>query len=230
MAGPRRREGRAPLGRRRGYNGDGEGRASPVVVGRSTREVRWPQALVRFVRLVNQGHYWAAHEALEQGWRQNRSDFFHGLIVYASAFVHARRGNPRGVLLQLAKVGAYLGRYPPAYLGVDVAAVLRHANETAARVREAGMPERQALWAAISWPRLALDASRCLGTEPELAPAGSDPGAPEKPAGTDGGPTPVGGEAGEERVACPRCGRRARYVGACLRCDHCGFQGACGQD
>lgn len=218
--------------RRRGYNGDRGGRARPVVEG-SRREPSWPEPLVRFVQLVNEGCYWAAHEALEQGWRQNRSDFFHGLIVYASAFVHAWRGNPRGVLLQLGKVGGYLRRYPPAYLGVDVEAVLRHADETAARVQEAGMPEGAALWAAIRWPRLTLDPARLLGSEGELAAAATHAGAPGEPEVTDGGPTLAGGEAraeaGEERVACPRCGRRARYVGACLRCEHCGFQGACGE-
>ena len=133
--------------------------------------IRWPEALVRFVELVNAGRYWHAHEALEEAWRANRSDFYHGLIIYASAFVHAQRGNPRGVLLQMGKVPRYLARYPDAYLGLDVAAILRHAEETCRRVREAGMPEGERLRAVVPWPTLTLDPARRSGQEPELTTA-----------------------------------------------------------
>ena len=134
----------------------------------------WPPALVEFVRLFNEGRYWHAHEALEQAWREGKSPFYQGLIIYASAFVHAQRGNPRGVVLQLQKVPRYLQRYPAAYLGVDVEGILRHAGELIEEVRRAGMPEGEALRQLIRWPRLELDAARCRGDEGELRPpAGS---------------------------------------------------------
>ncbi|HEY8425136.1 MAG TPA: DUF309 domain-containing protein [Limnochordales bacterium] len=133
--------------------------------------IRWPPSLVRFVELVNAGRFWHAHEALEEAWRVNKSDFYHGLIIYASAYVHAQRGNPRGVVLQMAKVPRYLSRYPAAYLGFDVAAILRDVEETRQLVQRAGMPEGDALRAVIRWPSLALDPARCSGAEPELTTA-----------------------------------------------------------
>lgn len=50
--------------------------------------------------------------------------------------------------------------------------------------------------------------------------------------GLEGSAVPrlVPGHPGDEGVECPRCGQPARYVGACFRCDHCGFKSACGQD
>ena len=133
--------------------------------------IRWPPSLVRFVELVNAGRFWHAHEALEEAWRVNKSDFYHGLIIYASAYVHAQRGNPRGVVLQMAKVPRYLSGYPAAYLGFDVAAILRDVEETRQLVQRAGMPEGDALRAVIRWPSLALDPARCSGEEPELTTA-----------------------------------------------------------
>src|SRR5690606_27554421 len=61
---------------------------------------------------------------LEESWRALRSDFYQGLIIYASAFVHAQRGNPTGVRKQLAKVQRRLPPYRPHYLGIDVDEVL----------------------------------------------------------------------------------------------------------
>lgn len=131
--------------------------------------MQWPAALVRFVELLNAGRYWHAHEALEEAWRANRSDFYHGLIIYASAFVHARRGNPRGVILQLEKVPRYLARYPDSYLGLSVREILEHGEQTRDQVKHAGMPEADALRALIRWPVLRLDPARRSGTEPELS-------------------------------------------------------------
>lgn len=121
-------------------------------------------ALSRFVELFDAGRYWEAHEALEQAWRTTRSDFFHGLIIYASAFVHARRGNPRGVVRQLAKVTRYLAGYTPSHMGIDVAAILRDVEVTAARVHAAGMPEGPALASLIDWPKLGSPARRGAAT------------------------------------------------------------------
>ena len=135
----------------------------------------WPPALVAFVRLFNERRYWHAHEALEEAWRENKSRFYQGLIIYASAFVHAQRGNPRGVVLQLQKVPRYLQGYPPAYLGLDVEGILRHAGELIDAVQQAGMPEGEALGRLVTWPTLQLDAGRRRGDEAELRPpAGSE--------------------------------------------------------
>jgi hypothetical protein len=88
---------------------------------------RIPDALCEFAALFNRGEFWESHEVLETPWRQARSGFLQGLILVASAWVHVRRGNPRGILAQLRKAERRLSPYRPAYQGVDVDALLAHA-------------------------------------------------------------------------------------------------------
>jgi len=131
-----------------------------------------PPALVRFAELVNRGRYWESHEVLEEAWRRTGSAFYQGLILYASAFVHARRGNPHGIVAQVEKAEGALAPYAPSYLGVDVQALLRHARDTRRRVefarstREADC--RRDWGEVVEWPRLELDPGRVRGDEPEL--------------------------------------------------------------
>jgi hypothetical protein len=118
-----------------------------------------PPGLERFVTLFNAGAYWDSHEALEAAWRLGRSPFYHGMILYASALVHAQRGNAHGVRAQLVKAEARLAPYRPAYLGIDVDGVFAHAE----RVRRA-----VADGAAVPPHTLALEPALVRGTEPEL--------------------------------------------------------------
>lgn len=129
----------------------------------------FPREYLQFVRLFNDGKYWESHEVLEGPWRLNRSPFFRGMIIYASAFVHAQRGNPRGVLKQLRKAQRYLERYRPYYMGVDVDRVLAHAGDCLALVTVPDPPQGEALQQAVEFPQLKLDASYVRGDEPELA-------------------------------------------------------------
>jgi predicted metal-dependent hydrolase len=126
----------------------------------------FPLPLTRFVRLFNAAHYWDSHEELEGAWREGHSDFYQGLILYASAFVHVARGNAHGVRAQLRKAEARLGRYRPVYLGVDVELLLDAAG--AARDALAGGRSPKA-------PVLVLDRARVRGTEPELRPRAAGP-------------------------------------------------------
>ncbi len=96
-----------------------------------------PPAYAAFLECFAAGAYWDAHERLEGCWRGNRSGFYKGLILLASAFVHAGRGNRHGVEAQLGKAARELAPYAPAYLGQDVNALL----ELCARARSlAGAP------------------------------------------------------------------------------------------
>jgi len=134
-----------------------------------------PAPLVRFAGLVDGGRYWESHEVLEEAWRRTGSAFYQGLILYASAFVHARRGTPHGIVAQLDKAEEILASYPPAYLGVDVEALLRHARDTRRRVqarRSTREADRGTDWGeVVEWPRLDLDPGRVRGDEPELGGA-----------------------------------------------------------
>jgi len=126
------------------------------------------EPLREFVRLVNEGAYWESHEILEAPWRDRGSDFYQGLILYASAFVHVDRGNPHGIRAQLRKALERLSPYPETYLGVDVEGIRRHARkvrETVGALEDAS-PERW--WSVIERPHLSLAPEDVRGTEPEL--------------------------------------------------------------
>lgn len=142
-----------------------------------------PEPLVRFVRLVNRGEYWESHEVLEDAWRREGSVFYHGLILYASAFVHARRGNPHGIRAQLAKAEEALAGHPSPYLGVDVDALRDHVRRTRRRVeaRSRGRTaDREVDWTeVVELPHLELSAGRIRGDEPELEGGGRPE--PERP-------------------------------------------------
>lgn len=131
-----------------------------------------PEPLVRFVGLVNRGRYWESHEVLEEAWRDEGSAFYHGLILYASAFVHARRGTPHGIRAQLAKAEEALAGHPSPYLGLDVEALLEHARRTRRRVEERSRgraEDREVDWSeVVELPRLDLSRDHVRGDEPEL--------------------------------------------------------------
>ncbi|MEJ2678924.1 MAG: DUF309 domain-containing protein [Gemmatimonadota bacterium] len=120
--------------------------------------------LARFLDLFREGRYWASHEALEGAWRENRSRFYKGLILYASAFVHAGRGNTHGLRAQLRKATQHLQPYRPAYLGFDVTAILKHARQCLDGAEDEEDVTR------LPPPALDWDPRRVRGDEQELAP------------------------------------------------------------
>ena len=137
-----------------------------------------PAPLLAFLDLYGRGEYWESHEVLEGPWRETGSDFYQGLILYASAWVHWTRENAHGVDAQLRKTLERLGGYPDAYLGIDVAAIRRHCHEV-----------RAVVGSETDWPRrthplgLRADPFRIRGDEIELetreAPLERGEGGPE---------------------------------------------------
>ena len=116
---------------------------------------RLPPCLETFVDLFNKGAYWESHEALEPEWKRTRSEFYHGLILYASAWVHHERGNRHGILAQLTKAEPLLEEYSAGYLGIDVAGLLREG-----RALRAGKP--------VPEPMMLTDLRLLSGDELEL--------------------------------------------------------------
>ena len=92
-------------------------------------------------------------KVLEDDWRASRSGFYKGLILLASAYVHAGRGNAHGVGAQLRKTARELEPFAPFYLGQDVDALLALARR--------GPP-------LAAPPDLTPIAERFRGDEPEL--------------------------------------------------------------
>jgi uncharacterized protein len=122
----------------------------------------------RFLDLFNRGHFWDSHEVLEGPWRRTGSEFFHGLILLASAFVHVLRGNRHGIAAQLAKADAALTRFRPHYFGLDVDAILDHAATCRQIVAENPVAPPDAWRVLVPIPRLVFDPALVRGTEPEL--------------------------------------------------------------
>jgi uncharacterized protein len=83
--------------------------------------------LERGLELIAAGEFFAAHEELEDEWReapQAERDFLQGLVHVAVAWYHAGRGNRPGCERQLAKAVRRLGPYAPQHRGVNVEAAL----------------------------------------------------------------------------------------------------------
>lgn len=135
----------------------------------------FPESLVRFVECFNRRDFWESHEVLELPWRASRSEFYHGLILYTSGFVHLQRGNAHGIVAQLAKAERALEPFAPSYLGVDVAALLEQARDLRRRVGSEGveLPPGSSD-RPVAFPFIQLDRSRIRGDEPERAQTGSD--------------------------------------------------------
>lgn len=93
--------------------------------------------------LIRRGEYFAAHEVLEDVWREaepEERDFFQGLVHVAVAWYQAGRSNRVGCERQLEKAARRLGPFAPAHRGVDVAATLARVEE-AARIVAGGSLE-----------------------------------------------------------------------------------------
>jgi predicted metal-dependent hydrolase len=97
--------------------------------------------------LIRRGEYFAAHEALEDVWREAEPaerDFYQGLVHVAVAWYQAGRSNRVGCERQLEKAARRLAPYGPEHRGVDVDSLLRQV-EAARRVVETGSLELPAL-------------------------------------------------------------------------------------
>ncbi len=85
-----------------------------------------PAKVLEYVELFDAGRYWDAHEALEDHWREDRVDFYKGMIQVAAAFVHVDKRNWLGARKVLLRALPYLEACPTTHRGFDVAAVCDH--------------------------------------------------------------------------------------------------------
>ena len=128
----------------------------------------FPAALAAFVGLFNEEAFWESHEVLEASWRNSGSDFYHGLILFASALVHIQRGNAHGILAQLEKAGRYLEPYRPAYLGIDLEPLLQFSMVCHQAIREGPEVPGTQWQEVIQYPAIRLETAHLRGDEPEL--------------------------------------------------------------
>jgi L-amino acid N-acyltransferase YncA len=161
---------------REGPGGDDPGGDAPDVPDPPLARA-FPAALSEFVECFNRGEFWESHEVLELPWRASRSEFYHGLILYTSAFVHVQRGNAHGIVAQLAKAERALEPFAPSYLGLDVEGVLQEGRDLRRRVESGGAGVRAGVGVSpgpdagsVAFPSLELDPYLIRGDEPERAP------------------------------------------------------------
>jgi len=85
-----------------------------------------PAPLQRGIGLFNRGHFFDAHEVLEDVWRPSRGRrrrFLQALIQVAVGLHHHSRGNLIGARSLLARGGNTLAQYPAVYAGVKLTAL-----------------------------------------------------------------------------------------------------------
>lgn len=126
-------------------------------------------AYAAFLDLFNRAQFWDSHEALESAWRRTGSEFYHALILYASAFVHVRRGNRHGIAAQLGKSQPLLESRRPHYLGLNIDAMLEHSLICRHIVAENREAPTEAWDVLIPTPQLRFDPQWVRGDEPELS-------------------------------------------------------------
>jgi uncharacterized protein len=84
-----------------------------------------PPQLAEFVALYRAGRFFDAHEVLEEVWRRSEEPpmrFLQGLIQWAVAFEHHRRGNAHGARVLLDRAWSRLKDSPDGYMGLDLTA------------------------------------------------------------------------------------------------------------
>ena len=97
-------------------------------IPQETSNDRRPPAYLEFIRQFDARNHWRAHEVLAELWRATaepeRRRFYQGLIQLAAAFIHAERGNMKGVQRLLTKAAENLSSVRSPYLGLDVTSLL----------------------------------------------------------------------------------------------------------
>lgn len=116
-------------------------------------------ALRRWAELFNTDKYFAAHEVLEQPWRQASEPekaFLKGLVHVSVALYQYRRGNGHGARVKYASGKRYLSAYAPCYAGVHVEDLVTQLDRFFAdllALPEGASPPR----VKQPWPRVQLD-------------------------------------------------------------------------
>jgi hypothetical protein len=100
-----------------------------------------PQA-AEGLRLFNAGHYFEAHEALEEAWNAESGkvrDLYRGILQIAVAYLHITRGNYNGAVKVHERSRKWLQDWPEVCRGIHVGQLRRDAQTVIDEVQRLGM-------------------------------------------------------------------------------------------
>lgn len=93
------------------------------------------------ILLFNRSEFFAAHEALEDAWREEESeirDLYRGILQIAVTYFHITRGNFAGALKVFKRSQKWLGKWPSICQGVNVTQLSRDANMAIIELQKLG--------------------------------------------------------------------------------------------
>lgn len=86
-----------------------------------------PEEVIKGIQLFNQGDFFAAHEALENAWRAEKSDIrylYQGILQVGVACYHLQRGNYSGADHLLTRGLGLLAKFEGRSVGIDLSKFL----------------------------------------------------------------------------------------------------------
>jgi uncharacterized protein len=95
--------------------------------------------LSRGISFFNAGKFWEAHEAWEAIWQRRPEDarfFIQGLIQLAAAYHQLGKEIYRGVTIHLKQAEERLTLFPPDFLGLNVAELLKVIRASLGEIEE----------------------------------------------------------------------------------------------
>lgn len=104
-----------------------------------------PQA-IHGLHLMNSGHYFEAHEALELAWRAEPGtirDLYRGILQVAVMYHHVTRRNFRGAIKVYQRCMPWLAPFPPFCHGINIGKLRQNCQEVyteLSRLGPNGMP------------------------------------------------------------------------------------------
>src|SRR5574339_343841 len=116
-----------------------------------------PQAALG-LRLFNEGHYFEAHEALEDAWNAEPGevrDLYRGILQIAVVYLHITRGNYNGAVKVYARSQKWLKDWPAVCRGIQVEDLRQDAKAVIQEVLKLGIERIRefdtALLKAVRW-------------------------------------------------------------------------------
>jgi uncharacterized protein len=105
--------------------------------------------------LINAGHYFEAHEALELAWLEEKGavrDLYRGILQAAVVYLHVTRANYAGAIKVYGRSQKWLTKWPDVCRGVQVGKLRYDLDKVIAEVRALGPEQLSAFDSSLLKP------------------------------------------------------------------------------